>query len=220
MKLEQSFTVEAPVDRVWDALVDVQRVAPCLPGAEVTSVGDDGAYHGTFTVRLGPTTASYNGTLKMEELDEAAHTAVMSARGTDKRGQGGASATIRSTVGAHGEGTKVDVATDFTITGRLARFGRGGMIEDVSRRLMRDFAACLQASITAPPPAAAPAGEPAALAAQTTEPPAATGEHDRPHVPHPHMPAKPLNAIALLLGVVWDRVRRLVAWLLGRRPPS
>jgi carbon monoxide dehydrogenase subunit G len=212
MKLEQSFTVDAPVERVWEALVDVQRVAPCLPGAEITSVGDDGAYHGAFTVKLGPTTAAYNGTLKMEELDEAAHTAVMSARGTDKRGQGGASATIRSTVGVQGEGTKVDVVTDFTITGRLARFGRGGMIEDVSRRLMRDFAACLQASI-APPPAAAPPG------AQGSEAPAAAQPAAAAEAPLAHRPARPLNALALLLGVVWDRIKRLVSRLFGRRPP-
>ena len=218
MKLEQSFTVAAPVDAVWAALVDVQRVAPCLPGAQVTEVGDDGTYHGQFTVKLGPTTAAYNGTLKMEELDEAAHAAVMSARGTDRRGQGGASATIRSTVSQEGGVTRVDVATDFTITGRLARFGRGGMIEDVSRRLMRDFAACLQSSIDAEQRAAAGdagggAGAPEAVAregapetvaeaiaetppagAQTGEaeraavPAAAPPPHQRPHVPHPHMP--------------------------------
>jgi hypothetical protein len=136
----------------------------------------------------------------------------MSARGTDKRGQGGASATIRSTVGVQGEGTKVDVVTDFTITGRLARFGRGGMIEDVSRRLMRDFAACLQASI-APPPAAAPPG------AQGSEAPAAAQPAAAAEAPRAHRPARPLNALALLLGVVWDRIKRLVSQLLGRRPP-
>jgi carbon monoxide dehydrogenase subunit G len=234
MKLEQSFTVEAPAGRVWDALVDVQRVAPCLPGAEVTSVEADGTYHGTFTVKLGPTTAAYNGTLRMEELDEAAHTAVMSARGTDKRGQGGASATIRSTVGAHGEGTKVDVVTDFTITGRLARFGRGGMIEDVSRRLMREFAACLQATIAATPPTAAVATPAAASTAAAPAEPTAPAEPAAPApagpaaqapppagpATQPSAPAKPLNALALLLGVIWDRIKRLVARLRGRRPPS
>jgi carbon monoxide dehydrogenase subunit G len=90
MKLEQSFTVAAPVEQVWAALIDVERVAPCLPGAEITGSDESGAYHGTFTVKLGPTTASYNGTLHLEEVDEAAHAVVMSARGTDKRGQGAA----------------------------------------------------------------------------------------------------------------------------------
>jgi hypothetical protein len=143
----------------------------------------------------------------MEELDEASRVAVMSARGTDRRGQGGASATIRSTVSPDGPGTRVDVVTDFAITGRLARFGRGGMIEDVSKRLLREFASCLQASLdgggevaapespTAPaPPAtaeAAPAGEPeageAAAAAATAE--AAAG--GQPVAPPPPAPAAP-----------------------------
>jgi uncharacterized protein len=167
MKLEQSFTVQAPVEQVWAALVDVQRVAPCLPGAEITEVGEDGTYNGTFSVKLGPTTAAYNGTLKLEEVDEAARRATMSARGTDKRGQGGASATIISTVVEEGGATRVDVDTDFTITGRLARFGRGGMIQDVSKRLMADFASCLQANLAQEPAAAAqPASATASSAAE------------------------------------------------------
>jgi carbon monoxide dehydrogenase subunit G len=149
MKLEQSFTVTAPVDQVWAMLIDVERVAPCLPGAEITGQAPDGAYQGTFSVKLGPATAAYNGSLRMESVDEGTHTATMSAKGTDKRGQGGANATIVSTMREEGGETTVDVATDFTITGRLARFGRGGMIEDISKRLMRDFAQCLQATLAA-----------------------------------------------------------------------
>ena len=163
MKLEQSFTVAAPVEQVWDMLVDVERVAPCLPGAEITGQRPDGSYEGNFTVKLGPTTASYRGSLKMDSLDEASRTATMHANGTDKRGQGGAHAVIVSTLRQEGEETVVDVSTDFTITGRLARFGRGGMIEDISKRMMRDFSQCLQATITSEPaaaeaPAAAAAG--------------------------------------------------------------
>jgi len=202
MKLEQSFTVAAPVDQVWAALIDVERVAPCLPGAEITGADDDGAYHGTFTVKLGPTTGAYNGTLRLDEVDEAAHTVVMSARGTDKRGQGGATATIRSVVAPDGDGTKVDVDTDFTITGRLARFGRGGMIEDVSRRLLGDFSSCLQQRIVAEQ---APPAEPAAA---TTAP----GEAAPPPAvaaPPPPPPAKPVNGLKLFFQVLGDRLRRL-----------
>src|ERR671929_1070307 len=151
MKLEQSFTVAAPVEQVWEALVDVERVAPCLPGAQITGRDGEGNYQGTFSVKLGPTTAAYNGTLRMEGLDEASRTATMAAKGTDRRGQGGASATIVSTMRQTGEETTVDVSTDFHITGRLARFGRSGMIEDISRRLMRDFADCLQSSLQVEP---------------------------------------------------------------------
>src|SRR5579884_3296776 len=100
MKLEQSFEVEAPLDQVWAALVDVERVAPCLPGAAVTGRNDDGTYNGTFTIKIGPTTASYTGKLEMQDIDEASHRATMHAQGSDKRGQGGATATIVSNLSA------------------------------------------------------------------------------------------------------------------------
>jgi carbon monoxide dehydrogenase subunit G len=189
VKLEQSFEVEAPLERVWEALIDVERVAPCLPGAEVTEVDADGVYRGTFTVKLGPTTASYRGELKIDSLDEAAHKATMRASGTDKRGQGGAKATMVSTLTERdGGGTQVAVETDFTITGRLARFGRGGMIQDVSNRLLRDFAECLRSGLERP----AEAG-----GASPEEPAAAP------------LPAKPVGGLRLLFGALWDRVRRL-----------
>jgi carbon monoxide dehydrogenase subunit G len=194
MKLEQSFTVAAPIDEVWNALVDVQRVAPCLPGAEITERKDDGSYAGTFTVKLGPTTAIYNGVLSLESVDPATHTATMNARGTDKRGRGGASATIVSTMRDDGGVTAVDVVTDFTITGRLASFGRGGMIQDISKRLLRDFADCLQASLATPVPAAA--GAPAEGAAA-----------------EPAQPAKPVKGLSLLLSALVERLKALF----GRR---
>jgi carbon monoxide dehydrogenase subunit G len=149
MKLEQSFEVDAPVEEVWQALIDVERVAPCLPGAAVTGRNDDGSYQGTFTVKIGPTSASYTGKLQMEDIDSARRTATMRANGTDKRGQGGARATIVSTLAPGDGGTRVDVVTEYSITGRLARFGRGGMIEDISERLLREFAKCLQESLAA-----------------------------------------------------------------------
>lgn len=205
MKLEQSFEVRAPVERVWETLVDIERVAPCLPGAEITEAGDDGTYRGTFKVRLGPTTAEYRGELEMEELDEDARRVVMRAGGQDKRGQGSAKATIVSTMRAEGEVTHVEVETDFTITGRLARFGRGGMIQDISNRLLRDFADCLQQRIEAPP-AAEPSVLDAVLAA-TPEgagmvPPAAGGRHAP-------TTAKPIGGFSLFFRALLDRLRRL-----------
>src|SRR5690349_24586699 len=104
MKLEQSFEVEAPLERVWQTLIDVEHVAPCLPGAAVTGRNDDGTYTGTFTVKIGPTTASYSGKLEMRDVDESAHTATLHAQGSDKRGQGGANATIVSRVADAGDG--------------------------------------------------------------------------------------------------------------------
>ena len=192
MKLEQSFQVEAPIDRVWEALIDVERVAPCLPGAEITEGGEEGAYRGNFTVKLGPTTASYRGELQMESVDESSHTVVMRATGQDKRGQGGAKATIESVMRQEGAATTVDVVTDFTITGRLARFGRGGMIQDVSNRLLKDFSECLAETIEAEPkPASVPGPAPA------------------PAAPRPAAPVKPVKGLSLLLSVLWERLRRL-----------
>jgi carbon monoxide dehydrogenase subunit G len=209
VKLEQSFEVDAPLEAVWAALIDVQRVAPCLPGAEITEVAEDGTYHGTFSVKLGPTTAAYRGTLKIEEADESARRATMRASGTDKRGQGGAKALMLSTVQpGEGGGTRVDVETDFTITGRLASFSRGGMIKDISNRLLREFAECLQETLAteqaapaepaaAEPAAAPPTGEGAP--AQTTPQPA----------PPARPPAKPISGFGLFFGALWDRLRRL-----------
>ncbi len=197
MKLEQSFEVAAPLERVWEALIDVERVAPCLPGASVIGRNEDGSYNGEFKVKIGPTSAAYSGKLNMENVDAEGHTATMQASGTDKRGQGGAKATIVSTVTPAGGSTKVDVSTDYHITGRLARFGRGGMIEEISARLLGEFSANLQAMLAGDGGAPEPDGpaEPSAPA----EPPAAA-EPSAPAEPpapaaEPAPPADPDDAI-------------------------
>jgi carbon monoxide dehydrogenase subunit G len=222
MKLEQTFEVQAPLAQVWEALNDLERVAPCLPGAAITGHDEDGTYHGTFTVKLGPMTAAYNGTIKIEQADETTHTATLKARGTDKRGQGGANATIVNTLSEHDGATRVEAVTDFNITGRLAQFGRGGMMQDVSNRLLRDFATCLSTRLAEPAAVAeaeVPSGaevtagdavpEEVAAAATTppsTPPPAAT--------PPPTAPAaQPLKGGSLFLSVLWERIKRLF----GRR---
>src|SRR4051812_14665020 len=214
MKLEQSFEVKAPIDTVWIALNDLERVAPCLPGAAITGHDDDGTYHGEFKVKLGPTTAAYRGTIKIENADESTHTATLAAKGTDKRGQGGANATIVNTLHEIDGGTRVDAVTDFAITGRLARFGRGGMIEDISNRLMRDFSTCLASRISAEPApptgADVAAGEapPEAVAGADPENPssvaAAAASQPPPAVPPaagvPPAAAKPISGFSLFFG--------------------
>ena len=215
MKLEQSFEVSAPVDQVWAALIDVERVAPCLPGAAVTGRNDDGTYNGTFSVKIGPTSASYTGKLSMISVDDAAHVATMEAHGTDKRGQGGADATIVSKLSALDDGgTRVEVATDYRITGRLARFGRGGMIEDISQKLLRQFASSLQASLTAEPPkgsngttaAAASAGE--EPAAELAEGAAELHGAVRSAPPPPPSADNEIGGLGLIGSVLVDRVKR------------
>src|SRR5260370_1225745 len=114
MQLAQSFEVEAPVEEVWQALIDIERVAPCLPGAAVTGRNPDGSYEGSSSVKIGPASAAYNGRLELTELDESAHRATIQASGTDKRGQGGATATIVSTVEPSAAGgAVVEVDTDY-----------------------------------------------------------------------------------------------------------
>jgi carbon monoxide dehydrogenase subunit G len=222
MKLEQSFEVAAPLERVWTALIDVERVAPCLPGAAVTGRNDDGSYTGEFKVKIGPTSAAYTGRLHMENVDVAGHTATMLAAGTDKRGQGGAKATIVSTVTPAGDGeTTVAVSTDYHITGRLARFGRGGMIEEISAKLLGEFAKNLQAMLSgeeetsvvaAPAPLADDPGDPddaidgATPVAEVSAAGAAAPE------------SEPISAVSLVGSVVVRRVRENpapVALLLG-----
>jgi carbon monoxide dehydrogenase subunit G len=203
MKLEQSFEVAAPLERVWQALIDVEQVAPCLPGAAVTGRNDDGTYNGTFTIKIGPTTASYTGKLAMEAVDEDAHSATMQAQGTDKRGQGGAKATIVSTLSGADGGTRVEVVTDYHITGRLARFGRGGMIEDISERLLREFAGCLQSSLGQTGPADAQAAEESA-----TRAPEVTASPADPAAPPPTEAVPPVEGLSLVGSVLLNRARR------------
>lgn len=212
MKLEQTFEVDAPLERVWEALIHVDQVAPCLPGATITEAGDDGVYEGTFSAKVGPASVSFKGTLKMEEVDETTHTAKMLANGSNRRGQGGAKATIISKVSpGDGGGTKVDIDTDYSITGPLARLGRGGMIEDVGNRLLREFATCLEQRLaheeaveeTAPPAEAAAAASEGKAYSHTPDAQKAST------TPPPPPQAKPIGGFSLFLGVLRDRLKRL-----------
>jgi len=197
MKLEHEFSVEAPIETVWETMIDIERVAPCLPGAEVTAA-EGGTYEGTFTIKLGPTTAAYAGKLDLSGVNEAERRVTMNASGRDKRGQGTAKATIESSMTETGGTTSVRVLTDFALTGRLARFGRGGMIQDVSNRLVGDFVECLQATFV-PVPAEAP---------QAAEGDRA-GEAVASSPPRPAA-AKPVSAFRLFASVVRDRLKRLL----------
>jgi carbon monoxide dehydrogenase subunit G len=145
MKLENEFTVDAPVDEAWGVMLDLERVTPCLPGASLTEQEGD-EYKGKMTVRLGPVKQEYNGTVKIEDTDEESHRAVLKADGKDARGQGTASATITSTLQDENGSTRVKVETDMRLTGRAAQFGRG-VQQDVARKLLNEFAGCLEKEI-------------------------------------------------------------------------
>ena len=145
MKMENEFTVEAPVEQAWETLLDLERITPCLPGAALQEESGD-EYKGTMTIRLGPVTQKYNGTVSFEETDEESRRAVLKADGKDARGQGTASATITSTLSEESGGTKVHVETDMHLTGRAAQFGRG-VQQEVATKLINQFAECLEKEI-------------------------------------------------------------------------
>jgi uncharacterized protein len=207
MNMEQTFEVQAPLPQVWSALLDLERVAPCLPGAAITGHDDDGTYHGTFAVKLGPMTAAYNGTIRVEDVDDAAHRATLSAKGTDKRGRGGATATIVNTLSEHDGGTRVEAVTDFNITGRLAQFGRGGIMEDVSNRLLRDFATCLSTRLAEAPAAPEPVAPSGAEVTAGDAPPEAVAAAPGPPPPAPA--AAPVKGFSLFFSVLWERIKGL-----------
>ena len=143
--MENEFTVEAPVEQAWETLLDLERITPCLPGAALEEESGD-EYKGTMTIRLGPVTQKYNGTVSFEETDEESRRAVLKADGKDARGQGTASATITSTLTEEDAGTKVHVETDMHLTGRAAQFGRG-VQQEVATKLINQFAECLEKEI-------------------------------------------------------------------------
>lgn len=212
MKLENEFTVPAPVDRAWEVLLDLERVAPCLPGAAIDGREGD-ARTGTMTVKIGPITARYKGTVKIEESDEQAHRAVMRAQARDARGQGTAAATITSTMEAVDDGTRVRVETDMRITGPAAQFGRGVM-QDVSAKMMGRFADCLAGLMreaeapAAAAPAPAPAEDTPAEAAPTAEAPA---PEPKPVEAAPSPPARPTEDVLDLGEVSREAVLKRVA---------
>jgi carbon monoxide dehydrogenase subunit G len=159
MELKNDFRVSVPVERAWSILTDVERIAPCMPGADLEEIEGD-EYRGVVKVKVGPITAQYRGKATWVERDDAGHRAVLKAEGRDTRGQGNASATITASLTADGDGTAVTVVTDLTVTGRVAQFGRG-VLADVSAKLVNQFLDCLETDVLrneSPPPAGGRAG--------------------------------------------------------------
>jgi carbon monoxide dehydrogenase subunit G len=157
VELTHEFTVPASVEDAWATFNDLERIAPCFPGASLTSY-DGQDFEGLVKVKLGPISLQYNGTGRFVERDEAAHRAVIEAKGKDKRGNGTAAANVTAVLEAAGEGqTNVKVSTDLNITGKPAQFGRGVM-QDVSDKLLGQFATCLEQKLGQPaeePPSSA-----------------------------------------------------------------
>jgi hypothetical protein len=168
MELTNDFRVDLPVDQAWAILTDVERIAPCMPGAQLQEVeGDD--YRGIVKVKVGPITAQYKGQATFVTRDAEQHVAVLRAEGRETRGQGNANATITATLTPDGEGTAVSVVTDLTVTGKVAQFGRGVMA-DVSAKLLGQFVTCLESTVLAGDgaPAGAATAAPAEPGAQAS----------------------------------------------------
>ena len=147
MELVHEFTVAVPVEQAWDVLTDVARIAPCMPGAELTEVDGD-TYHGRVKIKVGPITAQYKGTASFAEKDEAARRVVLKASGRDTRGQATAAATVTAAMAEEAGATTVSIVTDLSVSGRVAQFGRGVMA-DVSARLLEQFVHNLEADVLA-----------------------------------------------------------------------
>jgi carbon monoxide dehydrogenase subunit G len=201
MQLENSFTVQAPPERVFAYLLDVNKVVGCVPGAELSEVVDPTTFKGKVKVKVGPITVAYSGTARIAERDDTKRSATLEAEGRETTGPGSARAKAFMSVDAEGSGSVVKILTDYSVAGRVAQFGRGVM-EDVSRRIVNEMAGCIKANVEAAEaaPAPAPAGDASGGAASSTSLPPTT---------MPMATAKPVNALGLLFSVFWARVRGL-----------
>ena len=147
MELKNEFSVSVPVDEAWAVLTDLERIAPCMPGAQLQEVDGD-EYRGMVRVKVGPITAQYRGNARFVEMDKDGHRAVLRAEGRDTRGQGNASATVVAELEDSGGSTRVTISTDLSVTGKVAQFGRG-VLADVSAKLLGQFVERLEADVLA-----------------------------------------------------------------------
>jgi carbon monoxide dehydrogenase subunit G len=169
MRIENTVEVDAPMDQVWALVNDIPRVAPCMPGAALTGVGDDDTYEGTVAVKLGPLRMSYKGKVTVESLDEVNHSARLAASGRDTKGAGTARANVETRLeSVDPTHTRLHVTSDVQLTGKVASFGRGGAINDVAARLFSQFADCLRATLEAEPASDGGAGARATAGTEAT----------------------------------------------------
>jgi hypothetical protein len=203
VEFDNSFEVPLPVAEAWPVLLDIRRIAPCLPGAELTEVVDDNTYKGKVSVRLGPVALTFAGTARFEEKDAATRSARVKAQGADAKGRGGAAANVAfKLVPAAGERTTVQIHTDLQLSGSVAQYGRGvGMIKDVAQQLIGQFAARLEKQLSETRPVAATVATGAGTA--ETKPEAQPGAAPQPP------PAKPISGFGLMFRALWSAIRRM-----------
>ena len=201
MEIENEFDVPAPVDHVWTYLLDVERVAPCMPGAELTEVIDDHTWKGKVNMKLGPVSLAFAGTVTMQERDDQAKRIVLAAKGMEQKGKGAANASVTSWL-EQGDGvTNVKMRADIHLTGTVAQLSRG-LLPEVSRKLTQQFADCLLQNMRA---AEVRATESADVAAEVAAPVEASA------------PAKPIGGIRLGLAAFWASIKGFFRRLFGKR---
>lgn len=212
MLIEDSFTVHTPVDRLWAFIQDVEGIAPCMPGAELTEVVDDRTWKGKVHVKFGPVQMAFSGTVVMEEKDDVAHRAKLSAKGTEQRGKGVANAKVESWLEPAGDdGTTVHIRSDITITGAAAQLSRG-LLPEVSKLLTKQFADCLESKLNeetaaaVPPEAGTPVGK-----TNPGETMMASAE------PAPKAAPQAVGGFGLGLRALWATIVRFFSRLFGRR---
>ncbi len=200
MLIENEFQVQAPVDHLWSYLLDVEKVAPCAPGAELTEIVDDRNWKGKILMKLGPISLSFAGTVTMEERDDVAHRVVLKAAGMEQRGKGAAHANVTSWLEPGDGVTTVKMQADITLTGAVAQLSRG-LLPDVTKKLTQQFAECLHRSMLAQETAAALGAEPGTAPVAA---PAVTA-------------AKPVGGIRLGLWAIFKSLGRSFSRLFRRK---
>lgn len=197
MEIENEFSVAAPVDHVWAFLLDVERVAPCMPGAELTEVVDDTTWKGKVHMKLGPVSLAFAGTVTMQERDDEARRVVLAAKGMEQKGKGAANASVTSWLEPGEDATTVKMKADIHLTGTVAQLSRG-LLPEVSRKLTAQFADCLHQSMAAQEVELTASAD---IAAETPPPPR----------------KKAIGGFRLGLSAMWAGLKRFFARLFGKR---
>jgi len=186
MEFDNALEVPLPPDEAWKVLLDIQRIAACIPGAELTEVVDAQTYKGRVAVRIGPVAMSLVGQARLEEIDPANRKARLKAQGADPKGRGSADSVIDFRLEPAGNGTRVLIHSDVKLAGSIAQYGRGsGMIQSVASQLIAQFGSTLKVQIE-----------------QSRYRPAVASEANPP-------PAKPVSGLALIARALWDSIARL-----------
>ena len=212
MLMENEFTVAAPIDFLWSYLLDVEKIAPCMPGAELTEIVDDKNWKGKLNAKFGPVSMSFAGTVTIESRDDAAHRVVLTAKGMEQKGKGAANAKVTSWLepGPSDGVTTVKMEADITLTGAAAQLSRG-LLPEISKKLTQTFADCLQESMAAEQTTR----EGTAAAASEAEPVAAGVAPAKPPVV-----AKPVGGIGLGIAAIWSIIANFFRKLFGLKPKS